>query len=327
VTENELRQATIRRRAIEAVIWGIPAVNYALMFQAAIRELRCGRNQIVYWSGLLDWHNQTLTPNPDAVYLMPFLDTRDGPVVLEIPPADGSGAIIGSVMDGWQVPLEDVGQAGADQGAGGKYLIVPPNYQGDLPDGFITLPSQTYGGYGLLRSSTASGADSDVTAAVEYGKRVKLYPPAQATDPPPTTFLDAAGAEFDSTIKYDLSFFETLDAFVQTEPWLPRDKVMIDVLKSLGIKQGARFAPDDTVKKALVDAADEAHVWLDWQYEQFFTEPFFVDTNWALPASAEVVRAASLGFDEPDSYPVDSRGCAYYWAFSGIKHMGAASST
>ena len=174
-----------------------------------------------------------------------------------------------------------------------------------------------------MRSSTASGADSDVTAAVEYGKRVKLYPLAQATDPPPTTFLDAAGAEFDSTIKYDLSFFETLDAFVQTEPWLPRDKVMIDVLKSLGFKQGTRFAPDDTVKKALVDAADEAHVWLDWQYEQFFTEPFFVDTNWALPASAEVVRAASLGFDEPDSYPVDSRGCAYYWAFSGIKHMGA----
>ena len=63
MTQNELRQATIRRRGIEAVIWGIPAVNYALMFQAATRELRCGRNQIVYWSGLLDWHNQTLTPN------------------------------------------------------------------------------------------------------------------------------------------------------------------------------------------------------------------------------------------------------------------------
>ena len=176
---DELGSRTVRRRGVEAVVWGIPAVNYTLMSQAAARELQCGPNQIVYWSRLLDWRNQTLTPNPDAVYLMPFLNTKDGPVVLEIPPAEG-GAIIGTVMDGWQVPLEDVGQAGVDQGAGGKYLVLPPGYDGQLPDGFITLPSQTYAGYALLRSSVASGADSDVAAAVEYGKRIKLYPLTQA---------------------------------------------------------------------------------------------------------------------------------------------------
>ena len=49
-------------------------------------------NQIVYWSRLPDWKNQTLTPNPDAIYLMPFFDTKDaGPIVMEIPPA-GDGA-------------------------------------------------------------------------------------------------------------------------------------------------------------------------------------------------------------------------------------------
>src|SRR5215211_6958900 len=253
---EEVRRRTVRRRGVEAAIWGIPAVNYALMLRAAVRELQLVPNQVVYWSELLDWHNQTLTPNPDSIYFMPFLDTRNGPVVLEIPAADG-GAIIGSVMDGWQVPLEDVGAAGLDRGAGGRYLVLPPGHDEPVPDGFIPLRSETFEGYALLRSTIASGAGSDVAAAVAYGRRIRLYPLAQVTDPPRTAFLDAAGSEFDATITYDLGFFETMDEFVQAEPWLPRDKVMIDMLKSLGIEKGTPFAPDDTVQRALTDAVEE----------------------------------------------------------------------
>jgi hypothetical protein len=117
---DDLRRRMIERRAIEAVIWGMPAVNTDLMFQAMARTLKGDWNQIVYWSRLLDWKNQTLTPNPDAIYLMPFFDTaRLGPMVIEIPPA-GEGSIIGSIMDCWQTPLEDVGPAGVDKGIGGN---------------------------------------------------------------------------------------------------------------------------------------------------------------------------------------------------------------
>ena len=84
------------------------------------RETKGAFNQIVYWSRLPDWKNQTLTPNPDAIYLMPFFNTKDvGPMVLEIPPAD-EGSITGTVMDAWQNALEDVGPAGVDKGKGGK---------------------------------------------------------------------------------------------------------------------------------------------------------------------------------------------------------------
>jgi hypothetical protein len=97
-------------------------------------------NQIVYWSRLPDWKNQTLTPNPDTVYLMPFINTKDvGPVVLEIPPAVG-GSITGSVDDGWQAALEDIGPAGAEKGRGGKYLILPPGHRGKIPGGYIAFP-------------------------------------------------------------------------------------------------------------------------------------------------------------------------------------------
>src|SRR4029077_8753959 len=124
---DDLTFRIVQRRAVEAVIWGIPAVNYDLMLQEMLK-LGGKANQIVYWSGLPDWKNQTLTPNPDAIYLMPFINTKDvGPVVIEIPPAD-EGSITGTIMDGWQMPLADVGPAGTDAGKGGKYVVLPPNF-------------------------------------------------------------------------------------------------------------------------------------------------------------------------------------------------------
>src|SRR5882672_9133843 len=120
------------RRAVEAVIWGMPAVNYQMMYEASARAGGPGDNQIVYWPTLLDWTNQTLTPNPDVIYLMPFINTKAvGPVVLEVPPAD-DGALNGSIMNYWQVAIEDVGPAGIDEGKGGQCLILPPDFDGDV---------------------------------------------------------------------------------------------------------------------------------------------------------------------------------------------------
>src|SRR6185436_8615600 len=155
LSTQDLTRRTIERRAVEAVIWGMPAVNTDLMYQAMLK-LGGKPNQIVYWPGLLDWKNQTLTPNPDVIYLMAFFNTKDGPVVIEIPPAD-DGVINGSIMDPWQAALEDVGPAGVDKGLGGKYVITPPGYQGAVPDGYIVLPSRNYLGYALLRSILKSG--------------------------------------------------------------------------------------------------------------------------------------------------------------------------
>jgi hypothetical protein len=144
LTAEDLTRRTIERRAIEAVVWGMPVVNYDLMYQAMVRDTKGTFNQIVYWSRLPDWKNQTLTPNPDSIYLMPFFNTKDaGPMVLEIPAAD-DGSITGTIMDCWQSALEDVGPAGADKGNGGKYLVLPPGYEGTPPEGYIALPSDTY---------------------------------------------------------------------------------------------------------------------------------------------------------------------------------------
>jgi hypothetical protein len=183
LSADDLARRTIERRAVEAVIWGMPAVNFDLMYQAMVRS-KVEWNQIVFWSRLPNWKIQTLTPNPDAIYLTPFINTKEaGPMVLEIPPAD-EGSITGTVMDVWQSALEDVGQAGVDKGKGGTYLILPPDHKTQVPPGYIAMPSDTYRGYALLRSIPKSGSEADVAKAVAYGKRIKLYPLSQAAKPP-----------------------------------------------------------------------------------------------------------------------------------------------
>lgn len=152
-------------------------MNFDRMYQAMVHDAKAGEgsNKIVYWSRLFDWKNQTLTPNPDSIYLMAFFNTKDvGPVVLEIPPADG-GSITGSIDDCRQTAIEDVGPAGLDKGKGGKYLILPPGYKDKPPAGYIPLQAYNYEGYALLRSILKSNSEADVAKAVAYGKRIKLY--------------------------------------------------------------------------------------------------------------------------------------------------------
>ena len=322
LTPAQLNERTVQRRAVEAAIWGMPAVNFDLMYQAALKA-GAKDNQIVLWSRLPDWKNQTLTPNPDVIYLMPFFDTKDaGPMVMEIPPSGPDGSITGSIDDGWQTALEDVGPAGVDKGNGGKYLILPPGYKDKAPEGYITLLSPTYRSYALLRSNLASGSASDVAKAAAYGKRVKVYPLSQAANPPPTTFVDAIDVIYDSTIPYDLRFFQALDRFVQYEPWIDRDRVMIDMLKSVGIEKGKKFAPDPKTQAVLNNAIGEARAFLDSGYEGIFTTSFNEGKQWVLPVVPGMAEGIMTNFANPDAYPVDGRGVSYSMAFFSAKHLG-----
>ena len=188
------------------------------------------------------------------------------------------------------------------------------------------MPSPTVTGYGLLRSNIKSARPADVAEAVAYARRIKFYPLSQAANPPQTTFVDAIDKEFDSTIPYDLRFFESLDRFVQKEQWLTRDKAMIDTLKSIGIEKGKQFAPNAKTKEILEKAALEAHAFLDAKYEALFSPPYFEGTHWALPASLEVIEGMGNNFAKPDSYPVDGRGVTYSFIFFSTKHLGKGQS-
>ena len=319
----DLAERAIHRRAVEAAIWGMPAVNYHLMYQEMVNKAKGGFNHVLYWSRLLDWKNQTLTPNPDVIYLMPFFNTKGvGPVVLEIPPAD-DGVFNGSIMNYWQAAIEDVGPGGVDKGKGGKYLILPPGSdKARVPDGYVAMRSDTFQGYALLRSVLKGGSDADVAKAVAYSKRIRVYPLSQEANPPETIFVDASGVLFDSTIQYDIRFFESLNRMVQAEPWLERDKAMIDPLKTIGIERGKPFKPDAKTTHILNEAIQEAKAWLDARYDTL--PPYYEGERWFFPVTEEMHRSVMSFWQTPDSYPVDARGAVYTLAFFSAKHIGEA---
>jgi hypothetical protein len=319
---DELASRNIQRRGVEAAIWGMSAVNTELMRQQMLTKTQGKVNQVIYWGRPLDWHNQTLTPNPDAIYFMAFFDTHDGPIVFEIPPGDANGSLNGNIVTVWQTALEDVGLLGLDKGAGGKFVVVPPGYTGKVPDGYNVLQSDTLTGYALLRSNLKSHGDADVAASIAYGKRVRVYPLSAADNPPQTVFTDVKNVEYDSTMRYDLTFYRHLDRVVQSEPWIERDRAMIDQLRTIGIEKGKTFDPDAKTQSALQDAIHEAQALLAARYDAGFPT-FYAGTHWTVPALTEAMDGQATTYSKPDSYAVDARGVAYTYAFIAIKRPGA----
>ena len=301
----------------------MPAVNYDLMLQAAIGakgKYQPGR-LLVAPAGLEE---------PDA-HAESRCDLSDAIVRHEGGWADGDGDSAGRprrldyrqhrrwLADG----AGGCRPGGRRQGRGREISHLPPGYKDKAPEGYVVLRSPTYRSYALLRSNLASGSDADVAKAVAYGKRVKVYPLSQAASPPATTFVDAIDVVFDSTIPGDIRFFQSLDRFVQHEPWIDRDRVMIDMLKSIGIEKGKPFAPDQGTQAVLKDAIGEARAWLDNRYESIFTTSFNEGQQWVLPALPGVSEGMMTNFANPDAYPVDGRGVAYSMAFFSAKHLGA----
>jgi hypothetical protein len=311
-----------RARAVEAAIWGMPVVNYDLMLQEMLTKTPGKVNQVIYWGKPLDWKNQTLTPNPDTLYFMTFLNTKDvGPIVIEIPPADANGSLNANIVNVWQEPLEDGGLLGVDKGAGVKLVMLPPDYKGQVPSGYEALQPNTWGSYALIRSNLRSHGDADVAKSIAYAKQLKVYPLSQAANPPATVFTDVKDILFDTTIRYDESFFVNLDRMVQSEPWLGRDRAMIDQLRSIGIEKGKPFAPDAKTRQVLKDSVADAHAWMAAKYDAA-PPVFFEGTHWTFPTHPELLKGANENFEGANDYPVDWRGVTYHYAYIGIKHLG-----
>jgi len=123
-SSHEDDRRTLEQRAITAAIWGMPIVSVNAMRQAFFRDAKANYNDVVFWSKPSDWMNQTTTPNTSTHYVYFNFNTKEGPVVVEIPPAVEAG-LFGSLLDAWQVPLADVGPAGEDQGKAASICCCP----------------------------------------------------------------------------------------------------------------------------------------------------------------------------------------------------------
>jgi hypothetical protein len=315
---NDLARRTIERRAVEAVIWGMPLVNTDAMRQAYFRDVGAKYNDICYFSKPADWKFQVTTPNASTNYVYFNYNLKDGPVVVEIPAAVGAG-LLGSMVNAWDEPMTDIGPAGEDQGKGGKYLLLPPDFKGETPPGFFALKYPTYNGYALYRAIRAGSTDADVAAALALVKKLRVYPLAQQAKPPEQRFIDIHGKTFDGIAEFDERFFDRLNRMVQEEPVLPRDRAAMGMLMSIGIEKGKDFKPDAATQNILRGAAQEAQAQFVVALTSY-SQPWWPDRKWSPPDP----RGVKTGFtyQTADTLDVDARGWANFAAFAMPKKDG-----
>jgi hypothetical protein len=319
----DVKDRMVERRAIEAAVWGMPIVNFQAMRDGLKQDAGVGYNDVAYNSKVQTWRLRTTTNNNTTPYIFIFWNVKDGPVVVDIPPSSKDVGIFGTLMDAWQRPLEDVGAKGRDQGRGAKYLILPPGYQGPYPDGYITLPQQTFNGYTLMRPIIADASDENLKKAAAYVKTVKVYPFARANNPPKTKYIDIYDKDIGGVMEFDASFYERLNMMIQEEPIETKDLAMMGLLKAIGIEKGVPYAPDSERKKILDAAAAEAHEYLLDQYVNGIIPPFYGKQKWSSAVPPGGIPSG-LNWDFPGYLDVDGRGALYYAVYTSVKNLGAA---
>jgi len=290
LTPKDLASRTVYRRAVDAVIWGVPAVTLDMMRQAYFRDAKASYNDIVWWPKGAGWQNQSLDVDTSVRYLFIFSNTeKDGPMVLDLPTGDASSKFLGTILDSWQVPLVDIGVGGK----GGKYLILPPDYKGDEPTGYIQLRLKTYGSYMLIRSILASRSEADVRAGDALVKQIRIYPLSQAGNPPVPRFVEMTDKLYNAVVPYDDTFYDSLARVINEEPVNPLDLQMLGMLLPLGIEKSKKFKPDAATRMQLKAAATEAHAWLINGITTTF-ERYYPDGKWVIPTSSIAVKTEFL---------------------------------
>ncbi|MEP2927323.1 MAG: DUF1254 domain-containing protein [Bauldia litoralis] len=197
---------------------------------------------------LLQPESLYLTGNTSTLYALGYMDLKkEGPLVIELPPG-----MLGFVDDAWFRFVENLGVIGPDKGKGGKYLMLPPDHQGAVPEGYFIVRPDTYSNLVFLRASIKDG----LAPAVENIKsKLRVYPLAKADNPPATEFVNFSGKSYNTVAPNDFSFFEGLNQVVQEEPIDAIGPEARGLLAAIGIVKGQPFKPDARMKKLLNEAA------------------------------------------------------------------------
>lgn len=252
--------------AVQVFVNTMQGVNAAALRKGFL-DIGVKDNEILVFSRLMDAKSLFLTANADTVYFVGILDLTKGPMVLETPPN-----ALGTLDDMWWRWVIDFGAPGPDRGAGGKYLILPPGYDGPVPEGgFYVARSKTT--RVLILGRMFMENDNPAPAVETIKKFTKIYPYqaggggtsiaeflsgkarlGRITPPPATVFHEGSGRVMNTIPPNDFSFYEMLNELVQQEPATALDPELMGPIAAIGIVKGKPFAPDARMRKILTDA-------------------------------------------------------------------------
>jgi hypothetical protein len=292
-------------RGIETFLKGMPATSvWAACNGLAIAGIK--ENEAVgLTEDLMDARSLFLTPNTTTPYGFACMNLATGPMVLEIPPG-----ILGPVDDAYFRWVVDLGLTGPDQGRGGRYLFLPPGYDGPVPSmGFHVVRPKTNR---LLMFFRAFVKNGDLKGAIDNVKaNTKLYPLADFGKPVTTTFVNTSGKQFNTISGNTFEFFNELNNTVQNEPADFVEPETVGLFASIGIRKGKPFAPDARMTKILTDAvalgnaAARSFLWAPRDKRVFL----YPDRQWLTP-----FVGGSYLFMDGAELMLDVRSMFFYYA-------------
>lgn len=248
-------------RGVETFLNGIPATSLEGLRLGMAEVGATKSHQCVLLDHLMDSNPLFLTGNTDTVYASVMFNLQeDGATVVEIPAKCGPG----TVNDAYFRFVTDMGIPGPDRGAGGKYLILPPDDDSDLnpPEGgmeaevndetFFVSRSKSYVNWLILRGFLVDGQPDAATAM--FKSHLKVYPLSQAPNPPAMEFISASKVPFNTIHANTYEFYEELHTVIDREPVSMLESELRGLFASVGIQKGKPFAPNDRLKTILTDA-------------------------------------------------------------------------
>lgn len=253
-TAQTLKDEMLFQEATQAYLWALPLVNTLGMKFGSEQVFGAGYNILPVWKERLDTKTLVTTPNSDVIYAMGYVDMGEtGPIVFEAPPN-----LQGILLDFWQRPIPvdggkfmgDVGLPGPDAGKGGKFLVLPPGYSGDVPQGYYVYRSDTNNLFIFLRAFYQD--PSDLSPAVKLMEQAKVYPlNIPESERKPMQYPNASGVPANMLPRSDISAFEQLKWLVDREGRNLAGPEGLGILANIGIIQGKPFAPSPSARTIL----------------------------------------------------------------------------
>lgn len=235
-TSNKIFDEIDFQRACQAYIWSIPLTSF-YAWKKSFYDMGGEDGQIQFFESY-DSKLGGLTYNTSTPYVLAFFNVATQPVMITIPTHEVRGA----VHDMWQVALSQMTEPG-------QYVVIPRGGErpANLPPGAKVVESDTnYVFLGIrLMAKTGEQRKHDL-------ENLKI------TDlkgrPLSNKGINRPSRGHDGKQPRGMAFWKLLNEAIQTEPVHERDRIMLDMLRPLGIQKGQPFSPDERQKALLEDA-------------------------------------------------------------------------
>jgi hypothetical protein len=310
-TSQRLYDELDYQRAVQAYIWAVPLVN-GVALKKALTDAGVTPDEptLLIFDRQLTPKQVIMTANDVSLYIWSILDLgTTGPTVVDVPKG-----VLGGFIDIWQRALEDIGVG--ESVNGGKFLLLPPGFVGDVPDGYIVVRSRVRNVFVFLRGQVRPGESTE--PVVKLASSIKIYPIANKDAPEPTRIILEGGKPFDSDWPKDIGYFDYLSQGITGEVVQDEDKLMMGMLEPLGIEPGKPFAPDDRVSGILEKAAATAAAMM---INMAFENRFEGRQHWSGRHWEKIMFATTPEFMTDERVELDERASGFYQLVMNARYI------